>query len=136
MAVAIIMASHFIPDEEPACFAPLGMEDSTIPDDAIKSWSPILGKFQPAEARLNGPFAWCTAENIAAQNGPFLQITLDKPRSVKGIATKSFNQFWITEYLVEYKKGNSFKRYKDPKSGQEVRGPFVSVVSLCLHYKI
>ena len=104
----------------------LGMEDSTIPDDAIKSWSPILGKFQPAEARLNGPFAWCTAENLAPQNGPFLQITLDKPYKIAGIATKSFHNFWITEYLVMYKVGRSFTLYKET--------PSHAGVSLFLYY--
>ena len=102
-----------IPGDDPVCSAPLGMEDSSIPDKDINSWSPILEKFQPAKARLNSIFAWCSAEDVASQNGPFLQITLDKPHQITGIATKGFNNFWIREYQVEFKVGNSFERYKD-----------------------
>lgn len=102
-----------IPGDDPVCSAPLGMEDSSIPDKDINSWSPILETFQPAKARLNSIFAWCSAEDVASQNGPFLQITLDKPYQVTGIATKGFDSFWISEYQVEFKVGNSFERYKD-----------------------
>ena len=98
------------------------MEDSRIAADNIQSWSPLLGKYQPAQARLNGPFAWCTAEGLDSKKGPpFLRITLDKAQKITGISTKGFHNFWVTSYFVEYEVGaSSFERYKDPKTSKEV----------------
>ena len=96
------------------------MEDGSIPDEKIQSWSPMLGRFFQAKARLNDPFAWCTAEDPTLGDVPFLQVYLEGQHEISGIAVKGFGDSWVTEFVVDYKVGNDFQRYKEPSSDTEV----------------
>ena len=119
------LSHSFIPQRGPDCKLPLGMENSQLPNASIVSWSPILGKFLIASARMNGQFAWCSAEELGENNGPFLQITLSTPHTISALSTMSFHSSWASHLLLKYKSGDSFILYKE---GQDHDGVRVAVI--------
>ena len=89
----------FLPTE--CRIQPLGMENNTIPDGAVKASSiyPDAGH-EPCQARLNNPvLSWSAEKNNTEQ---YLQIDLGKERVVNKIATQGrpiYDQ-WVTSYKL------------------------------------
>ena len=56
--------------------------------------------FAPSSGRLNGPLAWCSEENTAAEE--YLQIHVPEAESICAIATQGTGYIEGDEHVTEY----------------------------------
>ncbi|XP_071503765.1 lactadherin-like [Diadema antillarum] len=86
--------------EIPAFAEALGMENYIIPDSSITASSMLLSNFAPQKARLKFHGGWIP-EGLS---GNWIQVELENPTCVVGIATQGIShthpQMWVTEYKV------------------------------------
>ncbi|XP_071503764.1 neuropilin-1-like [Diadema antillarum] len=86
--------------EIPAFAEALGMENYIIPDSSITASSMLLSNFAPQKARLKFHGGWIP-EGLS---GNWIQVELENPTCVVGIATQGIShsrpQIWVTEYKV------------------------------------
>ena len=78
------------------CLSPLGMEDERIKDNQLRATTILNGLSKAANGRLNhkdGYGGWCPNQTRSGNktgpfNDQFIQVKLDVPRRLKGIATQ------------------------------------------------
>lgn len=80
-----------------------------------------------SNARLNSGSAWMPSSNSKDQ---YLEITLDEPRKITGVAlqgTSSFfsGEMYVKSYEMDYKdstRQSEFTTYKDRRGNSEIEG--------------
>lgn len=72
----------------------------TLPDSSFSASSDSGDDYSASKARLNGPSAWCSADN--SKPGDYLQIELPTEMSVCAIETQGFGSFgvWVKRFTV------------------------------------
>ncbi|XP_057296871.1 cubilin-like isoform X2 [Hydractinia symbiolongicarpus] len=102
------------------CSESLGMEDGRIDRLNVLTSSNFKIAHKPhilgADfGRLNGPFAWCSAERKSKFLGEYFEITFPQVTKVTRIATQGYtmygNTYYVTKYKVLYTTGKKLKHY-------------------------
>ena len=87
------------------------MRHKIIPDNDITSSSELNANHAPAFARVDGPFAWCSAPE---DKSPYIQINLNEEKLITAIETQgsSYDISWSGNFEVRYTKKGQWTSYK------------------------
>lgn len=102
------------------------MESGDLPDESFSASSAYFLNYA-SKARLNGNSAWFPT---SGDEEPYLEITLDEPRRITGIAMQGAStlfsgQMYVTSYELQYKdstRQSEFTTYKDRRGNSEIEG--------------
>ena len=104
------MCGHFIKNTG-FCTDPLGMEDRRILDSQLSASSMWASPHFANASRLNGQFAWASAQNDLDQ---WIQVNFLVSRAVSGVVVQGQgNEYdnWVKSYKVEFSNGGSSWEY-------------------------
>ncbi|XP_078381198.1 retinoschisin-like [Oculina patagonica] len=110
LCTSLFLCQYLVYVQADECKAPLGMDEGSIPDDAISASSQWDSNHGPSNARLyrlkigQKSGAWCSKENDKSQ---WIQVDLREMFKVTKIATQGRQDSaqWVTQYKVPYSNG-------------------------------
>lgn len=102
------------------------MESGVLSDEAFSASSYYFVNY-PSSARLNDGSAWIPR---SSDEKPYLEITLDEPRKITGVAMQGQSSFfsgamYVKSYEMDYKdstRESEFSTYKDGRGNSEIEG--------------
>ena len=116
----MLFSDIFLFQNNPACFAPLGMEDGTITDAQVSASTRLDDNHSPSQARLNFKADGNKAGGWSALTSDlnqWLQVDLASYTRVTHVATQGMNANneleWVTRYKLQYSDdGITFQFYR------------------------